>query len=65
MAMRDPAAQELYQVFRNPLVHSGGVTGKAHLSETEMTRLNRQVKAGKLDADEGRSRVWMLERITR
>ena len=31
-AMRDAAATELYKVFRNPLVHSGGVTGKAHLS---------------------------------
>jgi hypothetical protein len=29
----------------------------------EMTRLYRKVKAGELDADEGRSRVWMLERI--
>ena len=26
------AADELYDVFRNPLVHSGGVTGRAHLS---------------------------------
>jgi hypothetical protein len=31
-AMRDAAAAEFYKVFRNPLVHSGGVTGKAHLS---------------------------------
>lgn len=31
-AMRAAAADELYKVFRNPLVHSGGVTGKAHLS---------------------------------
>jgi hypothetical protein len=30
--MRDAASAELYKVFRNPLVHSGGVTGKAHLS---------------------------------
>jgi hypothetical protein len=28
------AADELYDVFRNPLVHSGGVTGKAHRSGT-------------------------------
>jgi hypothetical protein len=28
------AADELYDVFRNPLVHSGGVTGRAHLSGT-------------------------------
>ena len=31
-AMRDAAATELYKVFRNPLVHSGGVTGKPHLA---------------------------------
>jgi hypothetical protein len=31
-AMRDAAATELYKVFRNPLVHSGGVTGKSHLA---------------------------------
>lgn len=31
-AMRDAAATELYKVFRNPLVHSGGVTGRAHLT---------------------------------
>src|SRR5262245_15655010 len=30
--MRDAAALELYTVFRNPLVHAGGVTGRAHLS---------------------------------
>jgi len=29
---RKAAADELYDVFRNPLVHSGGVTGKSHLS---------------------------------
>lgn len=29
---RKAAAVELYDVFRNPLVHSGGVTGKWHLS---------------------------------
>jgi hypothetical protein len=31
-AMRNAAAEELYKVFRNPLVHTGGATGKAHLS---------------------------------
>jgi hypothetical protein len=31
-AMRQAAAEELYKFFRNPLVHSGGVTGKAELS---------------------------------
>src|SRR5262249_37181949 len=29
---REAAAAELYDVFRNPLVHSGGVTSKPHLS---------------------------------
>lgn len=29
---RQAAADDLYNVFRNPLVHSGGVTSKAHLS---------------------------------
>ena len=41
---------------RNPLGSQTGIIA-------EMTRLYRRVKAGKLDADEGRARVWMLERI--
>ena len=40
----------------NPLGSQSGIIG-------EMTRLYRKVKAGKLDAHEGRSHVWMLERI--
>src|SRR5439155_9781244 len=31
-ATRDAAATALYRAFRNPLVHPGGVTGKARLS---------------------------------
>ena len=30
-AKLDAAAMQLYEVFRNPLVHSGGITGKAHV----------------------------------